>query len=46
MMGLGYLMEVAACLVKGVCHGASTARRTQRETGLDSGSFLSGLPRM
>ena len=31
MMGLGYLMEEAACLVKRVCHGASTARRTQRE---------------
>src|SRR5262249_54090048 len=31
MMGLGCLMEEAACLVESVCHGVSTARRTQRE---------------
>src|SRR5215470_3446397 len=31
MMGLGCLMEETACLVESVCHGVSTARRTQRE---------------
>jgi hypothetical protein len=46
MMGFGHFMEEAICLVENVCHCASTAWRTQRETWLDSELSLPGRPRL